>query len=422
GIDKPSVYHAAIIIFLEFFSWGLLTSPLIKLLAETFPKYTFLINGIIQGIKGILSFFSSPLIGSLSDSVGRKPFLLLTVFCTCIPIPVMWFDALSYFVVFTLSGMFSVTYSIVFAYVADISPTEERSSSYGLVSATFAASLIISPALGTYISDKYSDDVVVFIATAISFLDVLFILVMVPESLSSELTTEISWKKADPFASLKVAAKDPKLLFMCVMVFLSYLPEAGEYSCIFLYLRQVIGLPSSQVAILVGVTGIMSVIAQTWLMSIFSNTFGIYNTVIIGMICQIIQLLLYGLSIQPKLMWIACIFAAISSITYPTLNAIISVDADKSRQGVVQGMVTGVRGLCSGLGPAYYGLIFYAYHVNIASQDVSHNQLGPHKTPNVNDTPSLPGPPFVFSTVMVLIALLMMVRRAGKNRLVQVPL
>lgn len=60
--------------------------------------------------------------------------------------------------------------------------------------------MIISPALGTYICDKYNDDVVVFIATAISFLDVLFILVMVPESLPSRLTTEMSWKKADPFA------------------------------------------------------------------------------------------------------------------------------------------------------------------------------------------------------------------------------
>lgn len=49
-------------------------------------------------------------------------------------------------------------------------------------------------------------------------------------------------------------------------------------------------------------------------------------------------------------------------------------------------MVTGVRGLCSGLGPAYYGLIFYAYHVNIASQDVSNGKPGLSETLTGNNT------------------------------------
>ena len=42
-----------------------------------------------------------------------------------------------------------------------------------------------------------------------------------------------------PFQSLRKASMDKKLLRLCVMVFLSYLPEAGQYSCFFLYLRQV---------------------------------------------------------------------------------------------------------------------------------------------------------------------------------------
>ena len=50
-----------------------------------------------------------------------------------------------------MSGVFAVTYSIVFAYVADVTDEEERSYAYGLVSATFAASLVTSPALGAYL-------------------------------------------------------------------------------------------------------------------------------------------------------------------------------------------------------------------------------------------------------------------------------
>ncbi|RXN04370.1 hippocampus abundant transcript 1 [Labeo rohita] len=89
GFGSPSVYHAVIVIFLEFFAWGLLTAPTLGALHETFPKHTFLMNGLIQGVKGLLSFLSAPLIGALSDVWGRKSFLLLTVFFTCAPIPLL---------------------------------------------------------------------------------------------------------------------------------------------------------------------------------------------------------------------------------------------------------------------------------------------------------------------------------------------
>lgn len=72
------------------------------------------------------------------------------------------------------------------------------------VSATFAASLVTSPALGAYLQDLYSETVVIWIATAVALLDVLFIMVAVPESLPEKLRpaswgSAISWEKADPF-------------------------------------------------------------------------------------------------------------------------------------------------------------------------------------------------------------------------------
>jgi hypothetical protein len=71
------------------------------------------------------------------------------------------------------------------------------------VSATFAASLVTSPALGAYLGKVYSDNFVIWLATAVAVLDVLFILVAVPESLPDKLRpanwgSQISWEKADP--------------------------------------------------------------------------------------------------------------------------------------------------------------------------------------------------------------------------------
>lgn len=73
------------------------------------------------------------------------------------------------------------------------------------VSATFAASLVSSPAIGAYLSASYGDNLVVLVATVVALLDICFILLAVPESLPEKMRplswgAQISWKQADPFA------------------------------------------------------------------------------------------------------------------------------------------------------------------------------------------------------------------------------
>jgi MFS family permease len=65
------------------------------------------------------------------------------------------------------------------------------------------------------------------------------------------------------------------------------------------------------------------------------------------------------------MMWAAGVLASISSITYPAISAFVSMHSDADKQGLAQGMVTGMRGLCNGLGPAMFGVIFYLFHVDL---------------------------------------------------------
>ncbi|KAM9742693.1 LOW QUALITY PROTEIN: hippocampus abundant transcript-like protein 1 [Dama dama] len=376
GFGRPSVYHAAVVIFLEFFAWGLLTTSMLTVLQETFPQHTFLMNGLIQGVKGLLSFLSAPLIGALSDVWGRKPFLLGTVFFTCFPIPLMRISPWWYFAMISISGVFSVTFSVIFAYVADVTQEHERSTAYGWVSATFAASLVSSPAIGAYLSSSYGDSLVVLVATVVALLDICFILLAVPESLPEKMRplswgARISWKQADPFASLKKVGKDSTILLICITVFLSYLPEAGQYSSFFLYLRQVIGFGSVKIA---------------------------------AFIAMMFQLAWYGFGSQAWMMWAAGIVAAVSSITFPAVSTLVSQNAESNQQGVAQGIITGIRGLCNGLGPALYGFIFYMFHVELT-------ELEPELISNnaALQGAVIPGPPFLFGACIVFMSFLVAV-------------
>ncbi|XP_062455807.1 hippocampus abundant transcript-like protein 1 isoform X1 [Rhea pennata] len=439
GIGRPSVYHAVVVIFLEFFAWGLLTTPMLTVLHETFSHHTFLMNGLIQGVKGFLSFLSAPLIGALSDAWGRKYFLFLTVFFTCVPIPLMRISPWWYFAMISVSGIFSVTFSVIFAYVADVTQEHERITAYGLVSATFAASLVTSPAIGAYLSASYGDNLVVLVATVVAVLDICFILLVVPESLPEKMRpaswgASISWEQADPFAgslslfvflvseeenelflgqitllgllSLKKVRKDSTVLLICITVFLSYLPEAGQYSSFFLYLRQVIGFGSASIAAFIAVVGILSIIAQTVFLSILMRSIGNKNTVLLGLGFQIFQLAWYGFGSQSWMMWAAGAVAAMSSITFPAVSALVSRNAESDQQGVVQGIITGIRGLCNGLGPALYGFIFFLFHVEL--NELPPDQSSGRKTMQdpSDERAIVPGPPFLVGACIVLLAVL----------------
>ena len=77
-------------------------------------------------------------------------------------------------------------FSVTFAYVADVTDENGRSLGYGLVTAGFAASLIISPALGAGLELYFeNENIVVILATVVALLDVVFIILIVPESLPS---------------------------------------------------------------------------------------------------------------------------------------------------------------------------------------------------------------------------------------------
>uniref|UniRef100_A0A8K9XTZ9 Major facilitator superfamily (MFS) profile domain-containing protein n=2 Tax=Oncorhynchus mykiss TaxID=8022 RepID=A0A8K9XTZ9_ONCMY len=408
--NRAKVSHAVVVIFLEFFAWGLLTTPMLTVLHETFPQHTFLMNGLIQGVKGLLSFLSAPLIGALSDVWGRKSFLLVTVFFTCAPIPLMRISPWWYFAMISVSGVFAVTFSVIFAYVADITEEHERSTAYGLVSATFAASLVTSPAIGAYLSANYGDSLVVLVATIIAVVDIAFVLLVVPESLPDKMRltswgSPISWEQADPFASLRRVGKDPTVLLICVTVFLSYLPEAGQYSSFFLYLRQVIEFSPAAIAAFIAMVGILSIIAQTLLLTYFMRTIGNKNTVLLGLGFQLFQLAWYGFGSEPWMMWAAGTVAAMSSITFPAVSALVSRIAASDQQGCVQGMITGIRGLCNGLGPALYGFIFFLFNVELNELDP---MTGRNKSTSQepSEKPTIPGPPFLFGACLVLLAFL----------------
>jgi len=398
GIGKPSVFHILIVVFLEYFAWGLLTMPMIATLKETFPDHTFLMNGLVMGVKGILSFLSAPLIGALSDIYGRKLLLLITVIFTCLPIPMMTIDNFWFFVISSISGVLGVSFSVAFAYVADVTTKEERSRSYGLISATFAASLVIAPALGNLIMDLYGINTVVLVATLVSTTNVSFVLLAVPESLPRKVrSTGLSWKQADPFLGILRVSSDPNILILCIVVFMFLLPEAGEYSSLPAYLKLTMGFDFVELSTLVAFMAMLSITVNVTLGAIV-RTIGAKKAIILGLALELLQLTLYAVGDEKWHMWLAGNVAALSSITFPAVSAYVSLYTDGESQGAVQGMIAGMSGLCNGLGPALFGILFYICDMDLSEDRVSLGSIRKERT--------VAGP-FMFGAIYVFIGILL---------------
>ena len=184
------------VLLLEFLALALTRAVLPHLLMQKYDTQVYMIMGVAECIRGLLAFVSCPLFGKLSDVIGRKLCLLVTVAGTCAPVcslalisweptqtvqetiinvtavtepddetagAAMWPalhstgahalhpNAITIFVILlSLSGIFSSTFTLVFAYISDtVRKRDERVSAYGLALATFGLSFTIGPMAGT---------------------------------------------------------------------------------------------------------------------------------------------------------------------------------------------------------------------------------------------------------------------------------
>lgn len=102
-------------------------------------------------------------------------------------------------------------------------------------------------------------------------------------------------------------------------------------------------------AAFIAFVGIFSVIAQTGILLLITKKIGPKHAITIGLIFQFIQLIWYGIGSQKWMMYTAGLFAALSGMSYPAISAFVSLQTDRSEQGAVQGILSGIRGLCQGL-------------------------------------------------------------------------
>jgi DHA1 family tetracycline resistance protein-like MFS transporter len=175
------VFVVVMTLFIDATGFGMII-PLLPFYAETFQAGSAAL-GILIASFPLMQFIFSPILGRISDNVGRKPVLVISILTSAGSF-VLFAVANSFFILLLsriVAGLATET-AVAQAYIADITSKKERASGIGKVGAAHGAGFIIGPAIGGTLS-VYGFSAPGLAAVFLTVLNLLFVLFFLPESL-----------------------------------------------------------------------------------------------------------------------------------------------------------------------------------------------------------------------------------------------
>jgi len=154
--------------------------------------------GWLIATYAILQFICGPLIGNLSDRFGRRPVILASLFAygfdytlTGFAPTITWL-----FLGRAVAGVAGAVYVPANAFVADVTPPEQRARAFGLVASAFGLGFIIGPGIGGLLG-VLGPRAPFFAAGALAVVNFLFGIFVLPESLPVDRRRTFSWRRAN---------------------------------------------------------------------------------------------------------------------------------------------------------------------------------------------------------------------------------
>ena len=348
------------------------------------------IVGLFGFVWAAMQFLASPIVGALSDRFGRRPVVLLSNFGLGLDYFVMaaatsvpWL-----FVGRMISGITSSSYSTASAYIADVTPADERAGKFGLLGAAFGLGFIIGPAVGGVLGD-IDLRLPFWVAGGLSLANAAYGYFILPESLPPEKRARVPWHMANPLGSLTFLRAHPELLALGATYFLYYFAHEVYPTLFMLYGDVRYSWSASQLGLTLALFGVGSMIASAFLIGPIVKRIGERNALLLGLSLGATSAALVSLAYTGMLFYFTIPIAALGGLTTPSLMAIASRQASESEQGRLQGALGSLQGIAMMVSPIVLSQIFAAA--------IPHGR-------------NYAGVPFAFVAVVILLALLLAAR------------
>ena len=316
-----------------------------------------------------MSFLFAPALGVLSDRVGRRPVILISLFGSGIDYLAMAISpTLSWlFVTRVINGISGASFSAASAYVADVTPPEKRAAGFGLIGAAFGLGFVIGPLIGGYLGSPASHIPFIghgsirfpfYFAGIITLINWLYGFFFLPESLPPERRRPFQLRRANPVGAFYSLAKYPLVLGMAIYLFLVNMAQFALHVTWVLSMEHRFGWGPFRNALSLTLVGIGSAVVQGGLARRLVPILGEKHSLMFGIIVGVCAYIGYGAATHGWIIYAIICIASLGAISVPAGQALVSKEVLPTEQGTIQGAIASLVSLAGIIGPMIGGWTF----------------------------------------------------------------
>ncbi len=369
GSSKHAFAFVWITVLLDMIGLGLIMPVLpaiLRQLTGTDVADASIYGGWLFFAYAAMQFFCAPIIGGLSDAFGRRPVLLLAVLglgvdyvLTALSPTIAWL-----FVGRLVAGVFGASYTTANAYVADVTPPDDRGRAFGLLGAAFGVGFVVGPAIGGLLGDL-GPRVPFFVAAGLSLANFVYGFVFLPETHPKEKRQPLRWRQLHPFGAV-VSIPGGKHVRTLVLALFALFLGSAVYPAVWAFWSIArFDWSPRMIGISLAAYGVTGILTQALLVGFCTKRWGERKTAIIGLVLTIVSFILTGFASQTWMVFAVIIISSPAAVAMPAMQAWMSKLAPEDAQGRLQGSVGAAEGLSSIFGPIVMSQVFGAFEHSV---------------------------------------------------------
>ncbi len=315
-------------------------------------------NGWFGLVFALMQFFFSPVLGVLSDKIGRRPVILLSNLGLGLDYVVMaiaptmgWL-----FLGRIISGITTSSIPTAMAYIADVVPKEKRAGAFGMIGVAFGVGFVLGPAIGGLLGDV-DPRLPFWVAAGFSLANWLWGYFVVPESLVPEKRKEFTLRRANPVGSLVLLRSHHELWRLATIQFLAYVAH-NVFTVWALYAIYRYAWSAGMIGLSLAIVGVCTAAISAGLTPQMVKRFGERRTLYIGQFFGATGMFIAGLARNSAIFLGSIPIISMWNISMPAAQGMMTRRVSEREQGELQGALGSLRSITFIIGPVLFSRVF----------------------------------------------------------------